>query len=62
MSSFKRLIGVKVLMWESAQGLFAETEKGQMTGIRVRGRVTGPSCVYRDRRGPRLLRTFRLKH
>lgn len=42
MSSFKRLIGVKVLMWESAQGLFAETEKGQMTGIRVRGRVTGP--------------------
>lgn len=30
---FKRLAGVYVPMWESAQCLFAETEEGQMTGI-----------------------------
>ena len=39
LSEFKRLAGVNVHvpMWESAQRLFAETEEGQMTGIRERG-------------------------
>lgn len=37
LSEFKRLAGVNVPMWESAQCLFVETEEGQMTGIREQG-------------------------